>query len=121
MFDFLTAPENFPFAVVLTVMLGIAVLEVLSMMFGTALSGLVDSLLPDVDVDVAAPQALSLSLLLSWLRIGQPPAFRGRRMGGAFLRSATDACAHRLWAIRRVRLWRGVGRRYRRTGLKSVW
>ena len=74
MIEFLTASENFPFAVALAVMVGIAVLEVLSMMFGTALSGLVDSVLPDVDVDVTAPQASSLSQVLGWLRIGQVPA-----------------------------------------------
>ena len=74
MIDFLTAPQNFPFAVALAVVLGIALLEALSMLFGTALSGLIDSVLPDVDADVAAPQASSLSQVLGWLRIGQVPA-----------------------------------------------
>ena len=82
MLSFILAPENFPFAVALAVMFGIALLEGISTLFGAALSSLVDTMLPDLTpdieldagldgADVEAPYALSR--FLSWLRVGQVP------------------------------------------------
>lgn len=86
MLSFILAPENFPFAVALAVMFGIALLEGISTLFGAALSGLIDAVLPDmpelqtpeVDLDTGidspdteAPYALSR--FFSWLRVGQVP------------------------------------------------
>ena len=86
MLSFMLAPENLPFAVALAVMLGIALLEGISTLFGAALSGLIDAMLPempdfdtpgiDLDVSVDLPDAeapYALSRFFSWLRIGQVP------------------------------------------------
>lgn len=80
MFEFLTASANMPFTVALAVMLGIALLEGIGTLFGAGLSALLDSLLPELDVDLdadlAGPEIQSptpLSRLLGWLRIGQVP------------------------------------------------
>lgn len=84
MLSFISAPENFPFAVALAVMLGIALLEGISTLFGAALSSLIDALLPeiqtpDVDLDTGSggPDAdgspFALSRFLGWLRVGQVP------------------------------------------------
>lgn len=103
MFDFALAPENLPFSVALAVMLGIAVLEGVTALFGAALSGLIDALLPDslsaaeidVDFDLDADADLdidadmdadvgvdgadglgaptALSKLLGWLCVGRVP------------------------------------------------
>ena len=85
MIAFLLADQNLPFAVSLTLMLLIALLEGVTTLFGMGLSSLIDSLMPemdvDLDVDVDAdidaadlPPASSLTKLLAWLRIGQVPA-----------------------------------------------
>ncbi|MET0109462.1 MAG: YqiJ family protein [Candidatus Thiodiazotropha sp.] len=77
-------PENLPFAVALAVMLGIALLEGISTLLGMALSGLIDTLLPEmpdlqgpeIDLDMDLPDAdapYALSRFFSWLRIGQVP------------------------------------------------
>jgi len=80
MFDFLTASQNTPFTVALAVMFGIAILEGVTALFGMALSGMLDALLPDLDIDLDAelsgPEYQSpnaLSRLLGWLRVGQVP------------------------------------------------
>ena len=51
MFEFLTASANLPFTVALTVMLFIAFLEGVGTVLGFAFSSLLDSLLPDIDID----------------------------------------------------------------------
>ena len=90
MFEFITADANMPFAIALTVMLGIALLEGVAMLLGAGLSGFIDSMMPefDVDVDIDAdldyhahagvdasevPAAAPLSKFLGWLRIGKVP------------------------------------------------
>lgn len=76
MFEFLTASQNTPFTVALTVMFGIAILEGVTALFGAALSSMLDTLLPDLDIDADLPEYQSpnaLSRLLGWLRIGQVP------------------------------------------------
>ena len=79
MFEFLTAAQNTPFSVALAVMLGIAVLEGIGSLLGFALSHILDSLLPEVDVDFDADISSELetpsplSRLLGWLRVGEVP------------------------------------------------
>jgi membrane protein implicated in regulation of membrane protease activity len=84
MLSFMLAPENLPFAVALLVMLGIALLEGISTLFGAALSGLLDALLPEmpdlhtpgIDLDMELPDGetpYALSRFFSWLRLGQVP------------------------------------------------
>ncbi len=87
MLSFLLDPGNVPFAVALALMGGIALLEVVTLAFGMAASGLVDSILPDfdfdldvdldVDADMDAPDLAAhtpaLSALFSWLHIGRVP------------------------------------------------
>lgn len=82
MIEFLTASQNMPFTVALTVMFGIAVLEGVAILLGIGFSHLLDALLPDLDIDLhihtdvdasELPAATGLSRFLSWLRIGQVP------------------------------------------------
>jgi len=95
MWELFTATETMPFGIAILLMVGIAGLEVISAFFGTAMSDLVDSMLPeldadidfdvdadldaDIDVDVDADidggleSAPILSNLLSWLKIGRVP------------------------------------------------
>ncbi len=56
MFQFILADQNTPFAVALGLMIAIALAEGLGTLMGLGLSGLVDSLLPEVDLpDVDVP------------------------------------------------------------------
>ena len=78
MIEFIAAPQNLPFSVALALMIGIALLEGVTAVFGAALSGLLDTLIPDLEVDmglsdveVQSPHALSR--LLGWLRFGKVP------------------------------------------------
>ena len=52
MFELVTADANMPFAIALTVMLGIAVLEGVAMLLGAGLSRFFDAMLPEFDVDL---------------------------------------------------------------------
>lgn len=94
MLELLFAPQTAPFAIALALMLLIALLEGVGLLFGIAFSGIVDNLLPDVDVpdldvpDVDAPDVdLDVDLdgpeiggggpftqLLGWLSFGRVPA-----------------------------------------------
>ena len=49
--EFIFAPQNLPFSVALAVMLAIALLEGVLTLLGMGFSGLLDSLLPDAEVD----------------------------------------------------------------------
>jgi len=82
MMEFFLASQNVAFTVALAVMLVIAVLEGITTLFGSGLSGLFESLLPetDVDIDVGAgadgagfDATSGLSRVLGWLHIGQVP------------------------------------------------
>jgi hypothetical protein len=93
MIAFLLSSQNLPFTVSLTLMLAIAVMEGVSTMIGAGLSDLIDSVLPemdvDLDVDLDADMDVDTDLdvdlnsdlhapgiftrLLSWLRVGQVP------------------------------------------------
>lgn len=76
---FIFADQNLPFAVAIALMLIIAVLEGAATLLGAGVSGFLDSLLPemDMDVDMDMPDmhsASALTRLLGWLRFGQVPA-----------------------------------------------
>lgn len=76
MWDFITAAENLPFSVALAVMLALALLEGVGMLLGAGISGFVDSLLPDIDIDVDLPDVQSpgvVSQILGWLYVGKIP------------------------------------------------
>jgi hypothetical protein len=83
-------PATAPFAVALIVMLAIAAAEIVGAMFGVAPSGVLDSMLPDLEVDADlggagsaldadapsmpdAPGAGPLSAVLGWLCVGKVP------------------------------------------------
>lgn len=75
MLAFLLAGDNIPFTVSLSVMLGIAFLEGVSSLIGFGISGFLDSLVPDGDIDI--PDSLEtgsvFSSLLGWIRVGNIP------------------------------------------------
>ncbi|WP_028583040.1 YqiJ family protein [Desulfogranum mediterraneum] len=79
MISFLLAPENSPFTVALVMMLAIALVEGITTLIGAGLSDLLESVLPeleldldaDLDADLQAPGVFTR--FLSWLRIGQVP------------------------------------------------
>lgn len=80
MIEFVTASQNMPFTVALTVMFGIAVLEGITTLLGAGVSSLLDALLPEADIHLHAeidaseiPATTGLSRFLSWLRVGQVP------------------------------------------------
>jgi len=78
MLEFLNAAQNMPFTVALAVMLGIAVLEGVASLLGAGISSFIDTLLPELDMDVDHSTAVStvspVSRFLGWLRFGQVPA-----------------------------------------------
>lgn len=76
MLAFLAAPGNLPFSVALGIMFALALLEGVGLLLGAGLSSLIDSLLPDIDLDVDAPDVDSpgaVSSLLGWLHVGKVP------------------------------------------------
>lgn len=86
--EFLIATENTAFAVALSVMLGIAVMEGALTLIGAGLSNVIDAMLPDVDLDIdiegefdigkggeiAGASQSGLARLLGWLMVGRVPA-----------------------------------------------
>jgi len=76
MVDFMLEPANIPFAVALAVMLFIAAIEGIGALLGFALSGLLDNLMPDLDIDVDAPDMNdhgAFGEFLTWLRLREVP------------------------------------------------
>ncbi len=77
MIEFALQPENYYFSFTLGIMLGIAALEIITTFLGFALSGIVDSLMPDCDFDAHVHVELDMdnafSKLLSWIRFGKVP------------------------------------------------
>ncbi len=83
--DFVFAPQNVIFSVALAVMLGIAVLEGVMTLLGMGLSGFLDVLLPEIDIETPTIDAgdgivaseigsVALSRFLGWLMVGKVPA-----------------------------------------------
>ncbi|CCQ74390.1 YqiJ family protein [Magnetospira sp. QH-2] len=76
MIAFLTADANLPFSIAIAVVLILAVLEGVGQLMGAGLSEALENMLPDLELDVDAPDMASPSILggvLSWLKIGQVP------------------------------------------------
>lgn len=74
--DMLNQSEMFPFLVAIALVFIMALLEVISMAFGAALSSVIDGVLPDfgldADIDVGTDMSTGLSLL-AWFKVGQIP------------------------------------------------
>lgn len=77
MLTFLTANANLPFTIALCVMLILLLIEIVSLAFGAAASGLFDSVLPDFDSGDAGGSELAGAQLaerfMQWLHIGRVP------------------------------------------------
>mgnify|MGYP003646447922 CR=1 FL=1 len=76
MITFMLEPANLPFAVALAIMVFIAVIEGVGALLGFALSGLLDNLMPDLDIDVDAPDVGdhgAFGEFLTWLRLREVP------------------------------------------------
>lgn len=79
MLELIFANQNLPFAVAIALMLLIALLEGVTTILGMGLSGLLDSIVPDLDVDLDVDidgdfqTAGPVTRILGWLRIGQVP------------------------------------------------
>ena len=76
MLEFMLQPANLPFSIALTIMLFIAAVEGVGTLLGFALSGLLDNLLPDLDIDADAPDLNdhgAFGELLTWLRLKEVP------------------------------------------------
>ena len=80
MLEFMLAPGNMPFAIAIAMMLGITVLEAMDLFLGVGLSDLLESMLPDADMDidlegdgVSADSSSGFVKALGWLRFGEVP------------------------------------------------
>lgn len=78
MFEFLLANQNLPFAISIALMLIIGAFEGVGMLLGFGIGDLLDSLVPDFEVDSDfEPGELgsesALSRLLGWLKFGKVP------------------------------------------------
>ncbi len=75
MLTFLTEAANFPFSVSLALMIFFVLLEILSLSLGGGLSEVMDSLLPDIDLDLDLPDSdpTVFTQLLTWFRVGEVP------------------------------------------------
>jgi hypothetical protein len=71
--SFFFADQNGPFLVAVVVTLAIAAIEVLSLVLGLGLSGLIDDLLPDFDADTPEVETSLLGDALGWLNVGRVP------------------------------------------------
>jgi len=77
MIEFILADDNLYFGIAIAIMLGIAILEGVTLLLGFAISSIVDSMMPDVDFDAHVHADFdadnALSKILSWVRIGKVP------------------------------------------------
>jgi hypothetical protein len=78
MFEFALATENIPFAIAMSLMLIIGIFEGVGVILGMGLSDVLDSFIPDfeIDTDLEVGEVGSqnaLSRLLGWLRVGKVP------------------------------------------------
>jgi len=72
---FILEPQNLPFTICLSIMLGIAILEGIMTILGLGLSSLLGNLVPDVHVhsDIEPGEPGSSLGLFSWLNVGRVP------------------------------------------------
>ncbi|SDR33414.1 YqiJ family protein [Pseudovibrio sp. Tun.PSC04-5.I4] len=79
MAELIFSSETYLFTLAVFVMLALALLEVMGMVFGLSLSGLVDDILPDMDADIDAEVSINVAGsgpiegFLSFLAIGKVP------------------------------------------------
>ncbi|MCK0068078.1 YqiJ family protein [Kordiimonas laminariae] len=75
MIDFVLQAENLPFAVALALLVLIGLIEGVGMLLGFAVSGLLDNLFPDADLDMDADigDHGAFGELLTWLRVKEVP------------------------------------------------
>jgi len=75
LFEFIADGHNSLFATALLLMLLIALLEGVTAFLGAGISSVIDSLLPDLEIDAELPEASSsaLSRFLGWLHVGRVP------------------------------------------------
>lgn len=85
MMEFFTVPQNAAFTIALFVVVGLAAVELLSLLIGMGASEALDSLLPDLDLDIDADLDVDgdadlaagpgpMMAALGWLRVGEVPA-----------------------------------------------
>ena len=73
--EFISSDYNFIFSTALIIMIMISILEGISTLIGLGISELLETLLPDFDVDISssdAPQSI-LTKLLGWINFGKVP------------------------------------------------
>lgn len=73
--EFISSDYNFIFSTALIIMLMISILEGITTLIGLGVSELLETLLPDFDVDISSldtPQSI-LSKLLGWINFGKVP------------------------------------------------
>ena len=76
MIEFLVNDSNYWFSLALAIMLGLLLLELLTMLLGASLSGMVDSAMPDVDLNTS-PSVDTVSLInkvLGWFYVDKTPS-----------------------------------------------
>lgn len=76
MLEFMMLSENSPFAIALIIMLMLSVIEVVGLMFGAGISGVLDNLLPDMDFEIEGPEMQApgvLARIYGWFRVGEIP------------------------------------------------
>ena len=85
MISFFFAPQNTPFLIAIGVMAGITLLEAADLFFGAGISDLIESAMPEMDLDVDggfahgdaaeidASEPSGFVKVLGWLRFGQVP------------------------------------------------
>lgn len=73
MTEFILAPGVFPFTVAIGIMFAIAILEGVGMVIGTGISAALETLLPDVDVDMPDASGGALTKILGWMNFGRVP------------------------------------------------
>ncbi len=76
MINFMLEAANTPFSIALAIMLLIAAIEGVGTLLGFALSGLLDNLMPELDIDVETPELNdhgAFGEFLTWLRLREVP------------------------------------------------
>ncbi len=74
MIEFVLIEQNSAFAVALGVMFAIALLEGIALIFGLGFSSFVETLIPEIDMDIdSVDTPNTMSRLLGWLRVGKVP------------------------------------------------